>query len=86
LVCQTRWAIILNSCERLCCGFVDVPLKAHRFLPQIECLDLRSAPEIDHKLRKRLCCRIHIPNITIGETEINVMSEHGGLDVEDGGC
>jgi len=35
--------------------------------------------EIDHKLRKRLCRRIHIPKIMIGEKEINV--ERGGLDV-----
>lgn len=41
-------------------------------IPAANRAPLRSAREIVHKLRKRQCCRIHIPKIMIGEKEINV--------------
>jgi hypothetical protein len=62
--------IILNlraSCSgSIVVGCEGTPIPAANRAP------LRSAPEIDHKLRKRLCRKIHIPKIMIGEKEINV--------------
>lgn len=62
---------IILSCERHYCGCIVMGCEGTP-IPAANRAPLRSAREIVHKLRKRQCCRIHIPKIMIGEKEINV--------------
>jgi hypothetical protein len=53
--------IILN-CAFIAADAIVVVVKVHRSLPQIECLATEiGASDYCNELRKRLCCRAHIP-------------------------